>query len=115
LDANGIAPIAECYLAGVDPRHPYASPLYGDPRGLPPALIQVGSDEVLRDDATRMADCMGAAGCEVVLEVWPRMPHVWHLFASVMPEARRAIARIGSFVADQMTVTTASRRSRGRR
>jgi hypothetical protein len=43
------------------------------------------------------------------------MPHVWHLFASVMPEARRAIAHIGSFVTEQMTVTTASRRSRGRR
>src|SRR5271165_3323775 len=113
LDANGIPPIAECYLAGTDPRHPYASPLYGDPTGLPPALIQVGSDEVLRDDATRMADRMRAAGCDVVLEVWPRMPHVWHLFASVMPEARRAITRIGSFVAEQTMVTTASRRSNG--
>ena len=50
VDANGIPPIAEYYLAGADPRHPYASPLYGDPTGLPPALIQVGSDEVLLDD-----------------------------------------------------------------
>ena len=107
LDANGIPPIAECYLAGTDPRHPYASPLYGDPTGLPPALIQVGSDEVLRDDATRMADRLAAAGCEVSLEIWPRMPHVWHLFASVMPEARRAISRIGAFVWERTAVTTA--------
>jgi epsilon-lactone hydrolase len=107
LDVNGIPPIAECYLAGVDPRHPYASPLYGDLAGLPPALIQVGSDEVLRDDATRMADRLRAAGCEVTLEIWPRMPHVWHLFASAMPEARRAIARIGKFVAEQTALTTA--------
>jgi acetyl esterase/lipase len=102
LDANGIPPIAECYLAGADPRHPYASPLYGDPTGLPPALIQVGGDEVLRDDATRMADRLRAGGCEVALEVWPRMPHVWHLFASVMPEARRAIVRVGAFVREQV-------------
>ena len=108
LDANGIPPIAECYLAGADPRNPYASPLYGDPTGLPPALIQVGSDEVLRDDATRMADRLRIARCEVVLEIWPRMPHVWHLFASVMPEARHAIARIGSFVAERTTITAAS-------
>jgi epsilon-lactone hydrolase len=107
LDANGIPPIAECYLAGADPRHPYASPLYGDPTGLPPALIQVGSDEVLRDDATRMADRLRAAGCEVALEVWPRMPHVWHLFASMMPEAGRAIARVGSFIRQRTPVTTA--------
>jgi epsilon-lactone hydrolase len=101
LDANGIPPIAECYLAGADPRHPYASPLYGDPTDLPPALIQVGSDEVLRDDASRMAERLRAAGCPVVLEIWPRMPHVWHLFASVMPEARRAIARIGAFTQER--------------
>lgn len=115
LDANGIPPIAECYLAGADPRHPYASPLYGDPTGLPPALIQVGGDEVLRDDATRMADRLRAARCEVALEVWPRMPHVWHLFASVMPEARRAIARIGAFVREQTALTKAEPRPGGRR
>jgi acetyl esterase/lipase len=107
LDANGIPPIAACYLAGADPRHPYASPLYGDLTGLPPALIQVGSDEVLLDDATGMAQRLRAAGCEVALEVWPRMPHVWHLFATVMPEARRAIARVGAFARERTAVTTA--------
>jgi epsilon-lactone hydrolase len=86
------------YLAGADPRSPYASPLYGEPAGLPPTIIQVGSDEVLRDDAVRMAGRMHAAGCRVELEIWPRMPHVWHVFAPVMPEARQAIERIGAFV-----------------
>ncbi len=89
------------YLAGIDPRTPYASPLYGDPAGLPPTIIQVGSDEVLRDDAVRMADRMREAGCEVELEIWPRMPHVWHALAPLIPEARRAIERIGSFVRDR--------------
>jgi epsilon-lactone hydrolase len=86
------------YLAGADPRTPYASPLYGDPAGLPPTIIQVGSDEVLRDDSVRMADRMRAAGCQVELEIWPRMPHVWHVFVPLIPEARWAIERIGAFV-----------------
>ncbi len=86
------------YLAGADPRTPYVSPLYGDPAGLPPTMIQVGSDEVLRDDSVRMADRMRAVGCQVELEIWPRMPHVWHVFVPLIPEARRAIERIGSFV-----------------
>ena len=89
---------AESYLAGADPYHPYASPLYGDPAGLPPTLIQAGSDEILRDDAVRVAKKMSAAGCHVEIEVWPRMPHVWHLFAPVLPEANAAIARIGAFI-----------------
>jgi monoterpene epsilon-lactone hydrolase len=98
LNASELAPMAAQYLAGADPRDPYASPLYGDPHGLPPTLIQVGGDEILRDDATRMAEKLKNAGCTVALEIWPRMPHVWHAFAPVMPEARRAIARIGEFV-----------------
>jgi len=89
------------YLAGADPRTPYASPLYGDPAELPPTLIQVGSDEVLRDDAVRMAERMRAAGCVVELEIWPRMPHVWHAFVPFVPEARRAIGRIGAFARER--------------
>jgi epsilon-lactone hydrolase len=92
---------ADCYLAGADPRNPYASPLYGNPAGLPPTLIHVGSDEILHDDAVRMAQILRAAGCRAEIEVWPRMPHVWHLFAPALPEARQAIANIGAF-ADQL-------------
>jgi monoterpene epsilon-lactone hydrolase len=94
--------LAQCYLGDTDPRTPYASPLYGDPAGLPPTLIHVGSDEVLLDDAVRVADRMRTAGCEVELEVWPRMPHAWHVWARMMPEARTAIERIGDFVEGRM-------------
>src|SRR5437764_3988179 len=90
--------LVRCYLGDGDRCNPYASPLYGDPKGLPPTLIQVGSDEILFDDSVRMAERMREAGCQVELEVWPRMPHVWHAFAPIMPEARQAIARIGEFV-----------------
>jgi epsilon-lactone hydrolase len=34
----------------------------------------------------------------VELEVWEDMPHVWHHFAPILPEAQQAIARIGEFV-----------------
>jgi epsilon-lactone hydrolase len=98
LNAEDPPQFVEDYLAGADPRTPYASPLYGDPAGLPPTMIQVGSDEVLRDDAVRMAARMRTAGCDVELEIWPRMPHVWHAFVPLIPEARRAIERIGAFV-----------------
>jgi acetyl esterase/lipase len=88
----------EVYLAGADPRSPYASPLYGNSAGLPPTLIHVGSDEALRDDAVRMAERLRSADSEVQLEVWRRMFHVWHMFARILPEARAAIAGIGAFL-----------------
>jgi acetyl esterase/lipase len=98
VDADDVPAFAADYLAGADPYHPYASPLYGDPTGLPPTLIQVGSEEVLRDDAVRMAEKMQRAHCQVELQIWQQMPHVWHLLAPIMPEAREAIAEIGEFV-----------------
>jgi acetyl esterase/lipase len=91
------ARLASYYLAG-DPRTPYASPLYADPTGLPPTLIQVGSEEILLDDSVRMADRMRAAGCQVELEIWPRMPYTWQVWAQILPEARAALERIGAFV-----------------
>ncbi len=50
MNADDVPHLASRYLDGADPRHPYASPLYGDPSGLPPTLIQVGGDEVLLDE-----------------------------------------------------------------
>ncbi len=61
-------------------------------------LTLAGSDEILRDDAIRMADKLCAANPRSELQVWPRMVHAWPLFAPVMPEARAAIAAIGGFV-----------------
>jgi monoterpene epsilon-lactone hydrolase len=98
LNADDLPALVEEYLAGADPRLPYASPLYGDLAGMPPTLLQVGSDEILLDDAVRMHERLRSAGCIAELEIWPRMPHVWHLFAPVLPEAGRAIGRMGSFV-----------------
>jgi monoterpene epsilon-lactone hydrolase len=98
LNADDVPAFAADYLAGADPRNPYASPLYGDPSGLPPTLIQVGDDEILRDDAVRMAERMRGANCHVELQIWPRTPHVWQLLAPLLPEARAAIAEIGGFV-----------------
>jgi epsilon-lactone hydrolase len=102
LNVVGLPRLASGYLGGADPRNHYASPLYGDACGLPPILIHVGSDEILRDDAIRMAERLRAAACEVEIEVWPRMPHAWHLYARILPEGRQAIERIGTFLQQRL-------------
>jgi epsilon-lactone hydrolase len=97
----GMVETAQLYLAGADPRHPYASPLYAELDGLPPMLIHVGDAEVILDDATRFAAKAGTAGLDVTLEVWDEMPHVWHAFAGFLPESDQAIARIGSWLQER--------------
>ncbi|MGD8584593.1 MAG: alpha/beta hydrolase [Chloroflexota bacterium] len=89
---------AALYLAGADPKSPLASPVYGDLAGLPPLLIQVGSDEVLLDDSTRLAEKAQVSGVDVKLEIWPGMFHVWQMVAVFVPEGRQALAGIGRFV-----------------
>jgi acetyl esterase/lipase len=102
LVAADVPRFAAAYLAGADARDPYASPLYADAHGLAPTLIQAGSDEILRDDAVRMAEKMRAAGCDVELQIWPFMPHTWHLLAPILPEAREAIGEIARFFAQRL-------------
>jgi monoterpene epsilon-lactone hydrolase len=99
LKPEGIALCAAAYLQqGENLRLPLASPLFGDLKGLPPLLLQVGDAEILRDDSCRFADRARAVGVKVELEVWPEMPHVFQAFAPFLPEAREAIAHIGAFV-----------------
>jgi acetyl esterase/lipase len=100
LNVGHLPTFAQYYLAGADPRCPYASPLYGDATGLAPVLIQVGGDEILHDDAVRMAEKLQAHNPRSRVEVWARMPHVWQLFTPFLPEARKALAQIRKFIAD---------------
>jgi epsilon-lactone hydrolase len=98
LNARLLPGLANLYLAGADPRTPYASPLFGDLNGLPPVLIQVGSDEILLDDAVRISARLRAHDVRSQLQIWPRMPHAWQLFVPLLPEARRAIGQMGEFI-----------------
>lgn len=99
LNRAGLIGMGTAYLNGQSARNPLASPIYANLAGLPPLLIQVGSIEVLLDDATRLAARAGEANVEVQLEIWPRVPHVWHGFAFRLSEGRDAIAAAGAFIA----------------
>jgi acetyl esterase/lipase len=100
LRKEGLVQMAQAYLQGKDPRTPLAAPIYANLQGLPPLLIQVGDAEVLLDDSTRLSDRARAAGVQTKLEVWPEMIHVWHLFASFLPEGQQAIDGLGKFIVE---------------
>ena len=96
------------YLGGADPHNPLAAPLYADLTGLPPLLIHAGGAEMLLDDSTRLAENARAAGVDVTLEVWDDMIHVWHAFASMLPEGQQAIDHIGEFVRQRTALKAAA-------
>jgi len=70
----------------------------GDLRALPPMFIQVGSDEILLDDSTRLAQRVNEVGGVVHLEVWQRMWHVWQYFVGAIPQAGCSFAQINAFI-----------------
>ncbi len=89
---------ARLYAGDYDLKHPLISPLYADLHSLPPLLIQVGSDELLLDDSTRLAAHAQEAGVVVTLEIWEGMIHVFQGLAMLLPESKQAIKRIGLFM-----------------
>ena len=91
---------AHAYVGGQDPRTPLASPVYADMHGFPPLLIQVGSEEILLDDATRVAERARQAGVAVTLHIAEGMWHVWHATAATrfFPEGQAAFEQIADFV-----------------
>lgn len=98
ISAKTMPVFRDHYLGKTDPRNPLASPVFGDYRGIPPLLIQVGEHEMLRDDSIRVATKARAAGISVTLEAWPGMFHVFQSHEPLLPEAREAIEHIAMFM-----------------
>lgn len=107
LSPESVRAITERYVGDSDPRDPLISPIYGDLHGLVPMLVQVGHDEVLLDDAQRLASRLQTAGGDVTLKVWDGMWHVFQIFAAVMPEGQQAVDEIGTFVRGKVAVASA--------
>jgi acetyl esterase/lipase len=102
VTTDGVAEMARHYVGDGDRRAPLASPLFADLAGLPPLLIQVGSEEVLLDDARLLAERAERAGVPTSLEVWPDMIHVWHWFFPMLDEGQTAIDGIAAFLSERL-------------
>lgn len=91
--------MATDYLGESDPADPRCSAVFADLDGLPPLLIQVGENEILYDDATRIHHHALAAGVDVTFESWQHAMHVWPVYiASGLPESAEAVEHLASFL-----------------
>lgn len=97
LNTRDIETFADHFCGpSVDRRAPDISPLGADLRGLPRALLSVGTRDPLLDDTLFLASRWAAAGNAAEVAVWPGGAHVFHRFA--LPMAERALERIESFL-----------------
>ena len=99
LSREGITGMADAYVTTQDEKmNPLASPLFASFKDFPDLLIQVGSREMLLDDSKRVAEKAKDDGCQVDLQVWEDMVHVFQGYAPFLPEANQALEAIGRFV-----------------
>ena len=101
LPAKAIKRYTRSYLGQNDARNPLISPVFGDLRGLPPLLVHVGEDEILKEDAVRITSLADSASVNVQLEIYPRMWHVWQLNLE-LPQAIQSLDEIAQFLIEHL-------------
>jgi epsilon-lactone hydrolase len=91
------------YTSGQDAALGLISPVFADLSGLPPLIIQAGSNEVLLDDAIRLARQAATADVQVTLDITPGVPHVFQAYYPILDEAAAALDRAGQLLSAHLT------------
>jgi acetyl esterase/lipase len=89
---------ARCYAAAADRREPSLSPVFADLSALPPLLLLAGENELLLDDALRVADAATRAGTRARVLVGKDMQHDWPLTLPWLEESRSAWTEMRRFI-----------------
>lgn len=88
----------DAYRGDLPVTDPRVSPLNASLEGLPPMLVQVGSDEILLSDSRRIVEKARKSGIDARLEVEPGLWHDFQIHAGVLRAADAAIGRIADFL-----------------
>lgn len=90
---------ARAYVPTGDRAQPMVSPLHASLGGLPPLLIQSGTDDLLAPDAENLAVRAAAAGVDVTYSRWPGFWHDFVLQPDITAAADSALTQAAWFVA----------------
>ena len=99
LDRASLDRLSSLYVVDQDRRNPLLSPaVTADLTGLPAMLVQAGTNEMLLDDARRLALRASEAEVDLVLDITANVPHVFQSFTGVLDEAAEALDRAALFL-----------------
>lgn len=90
--------VFRAHYAGATPLdHPLVSPLHGDLAGLPPLLVNAGTDDELFDDGRALVERAAACGVDATFCAGEGMIHCYPMLAPMFREAREAMDEIAAF------------------
>jgi monoterpene epsilon-lactone hydrolase len=90
-------PAAEFYAHGHDLKDPLLSPVYGDMRGLPPAILTTGTRDLLLSTTVRVHRKLKDSGVEADLNVFEAQSHAQYARDETAPETLQAFGDIAKF------------------
>ena len=90
-------PAAQFYAHGHDLKDPLLSPVYGDYRGFPPAILTTGTRDLLLSNTVRVHRKLRDAGVDSFLQVFEGQSHAHYLRDDTSPETKSAFAEISGF------------------
>ena len=99
---------AAAFTGGADPGAPQFAPLTADLTGLPPMVVQVGSEEILLDDAVRLA-VRPRGGRPVDLRRFDGLWHVAQASAGLVAASTSAMEDLEAALAGRLAARPAVR------
>lgn len=98
ITAQALKRGANAYRGKLALNDPRISPLFAKLHDLPPVLIQVGSEEILHDDAIRLAERIKSTGGQVHCHIYQGMWHNFQMFNRLITDAEDALEQVAAFV-----------------
>lgn len=96
-DDDVLIEAAKLYANGHDCKNPFISPLYGDFKGFPPAILTTGTRDLLLSNTVRVHQRLSRAGVESKLQVFEGLSHAEYIALYHSPESREAFENIAMF------------------
>jgi len=95
--------MARLYANGHDLKDPLLSPVYGDMRGFPPAILTTGTRDLLLSNTVRVHRKLRQAGVDAQLEVFEAQSHAHYMRDANAPETQEAFEEIARFFDKHLT------------